>query len=359
MARPFSLTGRSAEILHAVVKTYIATGQAVGSRTLSDKRKDHLSPASIRNAMAELEAEGYLSHPHTSAGRLPTDKGLRFYVENLGKPRLQRSEADLVQANLREATTLEDRLGRSSRLLAELTRQIGIVVMAPLSQAVLRHIQFQRLSEGRILVVLVSSGDVVQHRIVRVEEQIPIGELERIAGYLNGNFAGWKLVEARAEILRRIEEERAAYDAVLRRLRLLWLAGFLGTGAAADAQVYLEGTPNLVDAIRDVDAGRLRELLRALEEKERLVALLDECIREDMRLVAHNEAAGKPICIRIGLEDAHPAMKHLALIGAVCAMEPGLEGRIAVLGPTRMPYERVMSAVAQVARAFYSLAESN
>lgn len=345
MAQPTSLKARDLEVLTAVIRNYIATGEPVGSRTVSEGRKDHLSPASIRNIMAHLEAEGYLTHPHTSAGRVPTDKAFRSYAENLRTPRLQPSEAERVQANLEEAGNVEERMGRSCHLLAELTRQVGIVVSTPLSQALLEHVQLARLAEGRILVVLVARGDVVQHRMIRLGIEIPTEELERIANYLNHNFAGWTLGAARVEILRRIEEERAAYDAILRRLRLLCLAGFLRPDSAA--RVYMQGTANLVETASTSDPDRVKLLLQALEEKEKLIQLLDECIRD---------AESEPLCVRIGLEDADPAMRGYSLIGTACAVEPGVGGRIAVIGPTRMHYERVMSAVAHVARVFHSLA---
>lgn len=356
MLRPFSLTGRNFEILSFIVKSYIATGEPVGSKTISDKRKDHLSPASIRNAMAELEAEGYLSHPHTSAGRVPTDKAFRHYVQHLSAPRLQPSEADFVQLNLREASTLEERLGRSSRVLAALTRQVGIVVLAPLSGAVLERVQFLRLSERRVLIVLVARGGVVRHRIVSAAEDIPQDELDRIANYVNQNFAGWQLSETRREILRRLEEERALYDAILRRLRLLCLQGFLSPDP--EAQVYLDGARNLVDRVPSLDAERVHQLLVALEEKERLIGLLDQCIRGDME-VTQKGALGESLSVRIGLEDAYPAMRDFALIGAVCDMEAGLAGCIAVIGPVRMHWERALSAVAHVANVFHNLSESN
>ncbi|MBI3667134.1 MAG: heat-inducible transcription repressor HrcA [Acidobacteria bacterium] len=357
MSRPFSLTGRNWEILTDIIRNYISTGEPVGSKSVSEQRKEKLSPASIRNVMAELESHGYLAHPHTSAGRLPTEKAIRLYVDTLSARRLRPFEADFVETNLRAASSLEERLDRSSHVLAALTHQVGIVVSAPLSEAVLERVQFLRLSERRLLVVLVARGDVVRDRIIRLAEEIPAEELERIANYVNQNFAGWKVSATRLEILRRIEEERAAYDAILRRLRLLYLEGFLRGDAMA--QIYLDGTANLVESLPALDAERLRRLLQALEEKEKLIELLDECIRDDMRMSVQKGPAGESLCVRIGLEEAYPAMQGLALIGAACTLEPGLTGRIAVIGPTRMQYERVMSAVAHLAGLFQGLSETN
>ncbi len=355
MTRPFSLTGRNLEILSAIVRTYIATGEPVGSKTLSQRRKDGLSPASIRNVMAELEAQGYLTHPHTSSGRVPTEKAFREYVQRLGVSRLGASEVDFIQDSLEQATTLNERLGCSSHVLATLTRQMAVAVAAPLSQAVLEHVHFLRLADQRILAVLVTGGDVVRHRIIRLAEEIGPDELERIANYINLEFAGWPLAAVRREVLHRIAAERAEFDAILRRLRLLCVEGFLSTDA--EAHISLEGAPNLVMAKQSLDAGRVRQLLRALEDKERLIQVLDQCLRGDVTVTA--DTAGETLAVRFGLDDAYPGMRDYALIGAGCEVQPGLPCRIAVLGPTRMPYERVMSAVAHVARMFRHLAEAN
>jgi len=335
MAQPFSLTGRNREVLTAIVKAYIATGEPVGSRSISARRKDGLSPASVRNTMAELEAQGYLSHPHTSAGRVPTSKAFRHYVEHLGATRLAASEISYIQEHLGQATSIEERLGRSSQVLAALTQQVGIVVVEPFAGAVLEHVQFVPLADRRVLVVLVAKGEVVRHRVIHLAERISPGELERIANYLNQNFAGWKLAAVRREILRLIEQERAAFDLVLRRLRHLYLQGFLGSDS--ETQIYLEGRPNLVDPIQSLDAARLRRMLQALEDKQTLMALLDQCIQGDLT-------------VRIGLEDTYPAMRDYALVGTPCGV-----GRIAVIGSTRMPYERVISAVTHLARLFHDL----
>jgi heat-inducible transcriptional repressor len=305
--------------------------------------------------MAELEAEGYLSHPHTSAGRVPTEKALSHYVHNLeGPSHLEPSEAHFVQDSLGQAQNLEERLNRSSHVLAILTSQLGLVVLAPISEAVLEHVQFLRLADHRILVVLVARGGVVRHRMIRVQEEIAAEELERIANYVNHNFVGWKLSAARVEILRRLNEERALFDAILSRLRVLCLEGFLA--ADSEAQVYVEGTSNLLQGATGVDPERIRQLLQALEEKEKLIELLDQCLRSDLRLSSAAGRNDEGLYVRIGLPDAEPAMKDYAVIGAVCQIQPGLAGRLAVIGPTHMHYERVLSAVAHVAKVFETLA---
>jgi len=163
---------------------------------------------------------------------------------------------------------------------------------------------------------------------------------------VNAEFQGWLLGAARREILRRLEEERAEFDAILKRLRLLCVQGFLDPNQ--QAQVYLDGSSNLVGAVESLDGGRVRQLLEALEDKQRLIRMLDECLRGEMALAT--EAAGERVSVRIGLEDVYPGMKDYAVMGIECDMQPGAPARIAVVGPMRMPYERVISALVHVAR---------
>lgn len=341
----FRLQGRNREVLASTIRTYIATGEPVGSRTISRKRRDGLSAATIRNIMADLEAAGYLEQPHTSAGRVPTEKAYRFYVEHVARPgwHLNRSEEQLIRHEIQcgAGESPEALLERASHVLSLVTRNVGIVASATAADTVLQHVQFIRLSDNRVLVILEPRGAPVRSRVVRVEEDFRQEELDSISNYLNRNFAGWRLEAARNEIQRRLEEQRARYDDLLRRLAALWRQGILESDAVTG--IYLEGASHLLGRPELDDPQVLRELLRALEEKERLVRLLT-------RYIQQSDAA---TCIRarvvIGL-DTDPPMKDFVLIGAPCTTAEGLAGRVAVLGPPRMQYERVISAVSQVAR---------
>jgi len=341
----FTLEGRNREVLAATIRSFILTGEPVGSRTISRKRRDGLSAATIRNIMADLEAAGYLDQPHTSAGRVPTEKAYRFYVEQVARPeRYQNSnDAELIRHELRrdESRPPQTILERASHVLATISRNVGVVVAPTAADLVLHHIQLVALSDNRVLVLVEPRGAPARSRMVRMDEEIPQDELGRIANYLNQNFTGWRLEAARAEIVRRLEEERALYDALLRGLAVLWRKGFLPPEGAAE--IYLDGASNLMDRPELADPGMLRELLRTLEEKQRLVELLLRYIQtEDVQQALHARVV-------IGL-DADPPVRGFALIGAVCTTEEGLAGRVAVLGPPRMAYERVISAVALVAR---------
>lgn len=339
--RNFRLEGRNLEILAATVRTYIATGGPVGSRTISRKRRDGLSAASVRNIMADLEEAGYLEQPHTSAGRVPTEKAYRFYVDHVACAHKyqNRSDEQLIRREIdpEASESSESILGRASHVLSSIAHNVGIVASATNSETVLHDIQFVSLSDSRILVVLVPRGAPVRNRVIRVEEKISQDGLDRIANYLNQNFAGWRLQDARNEILRRLEQERALYDELLRRLATLWRQGILDSDT--NAGVYLDGTSHLMGRPELGDPSVLRDLLRALEEKERILRLLSYYLQ------APQEPGARVV---IGLE-MEPVMKDFALVGALCTTADGLAGRVAVLGPQRMPYERIIAAVSHVA----------
>ena len=337
------LNGRLQDILHAVVRTYIETGEPVGSHAIAKRRKQMLSAASIRNVMADLADDGYLSQPHTSAGRVPTEKAFRLYVQSLVAGRMPSAEAARLRQALSEASTAEERVERSCHILTELTRNVGISATLPPAVRELDQIELLPLGERRVLVILVTRDRAVHHRVVVLDEYVTPGELVNIRNYVNQNFSGWRLEDARRELLERIAEERALYDALLRKVTLLYQKGLLEVDVAPE--IHMDGVSNLLGLDLHLTREKLRELLRALEEKKRLVELLDRVLEE----------SGGSLAVRVGLEEAHPAMKELAIIGISFQMPSGIWAKIAVLGPMRMQYERVMGAVLQTRRALEAL----
>ncbi len=337
------LNARPQEILHAIVRMYIETGEPVGSRTIARGRHDSLSAASIRNVMADLADEGYLAQPHTSAGRVPTEKAFRDYVQSLNAGRMPSAEAARLRSELSEAPTAAARVERSCHILTELTRNVGIAAAVPAAVRELEQIELVPLGERRILVILVTRDRTVHNRVVVLDEAVAPEELIHIRNYINRNFSGWRLEEVRRELVERIAEERAIYDAVLRKLTLLYQKGMLDVDAAPE--VHLEGVSNLVGLDLHLTREKLHDLLRALEEKTRIVELLNRVLEQP---------AGS-LEVRVGLEEMHPAMKELALIGISFQMPSGIWAKIAVLGPMRMRYERVMAAVLQTQRALESM----
>src|SRR5947199_7941704 len=311
-----SLTGRNQEILSSIVRAYIETGEPVGSRTISKRRQDGLSPASVRNAMADLADEGYLSQPHTSAGRMPTEKAFRFYVRSLVAGRMPTAAAQRVRAEMSEVDTMEARIERSSHILTELTHNVGIAAAMPGGQ-VLDQIELLALSDGRVLMILVTRDRMVRNRVVILGEPVTQDELTSIRNYVNRTFSGWTLREASLELLRRMDLERAAYDAVMRKLTVLYQKGMLESDTVPE--VHMEGASNLIGVDLHLTKEKMRDLLRALEEKQRLVELLDHFLEE----------MPQGVQVRVGLEEAHPAMKELALIGVTLSLRGGLTAKIA------------------------------
>jgi heat-inducible transcriptional repressor len=333
------LKSRHREILSSIVRTYIETGEPVGSRTICKVRQEELSAASIRNVMADLADEGYLSQPHTSAGRVPTEKAFRFYVASLAATRMPHAESDRLSNELSHLDTLEARVERSSFILMEMTSNVGIAAAIPALSQELDQIELIPLADQRVLTILVTRDRMVRNRVVTLEEPISPSELLNIRNYINRNFNGWRLGDARRELVRRMLEDRELYHEALRKVQLLYQKGLLDTDFGPE--VHMEGASNLLGLDLHLTREHLRDLLRALEEKKRLIDLLDRFL----------ELPPGELSVRVGLEEAHPAMKELALIGMTVRIGSGLPAKIAVLGPMRMQYERVMAAVLQTSRA--------
>ncbi|HBY59088.1 MAG TPA: heat-inducible transcription repressor HrcA [Solibacterales bacterium] len=341
--RTVDLSPRAAEILHSIVESHIESGEPVASRTISRHRRDRLSPATIRNVMQDLTEMGYLCQPHTSAGRVPTEKAFRSYVQSLATRKILAAELHRLQGELSQPVTLEGRVERSSHLLTELTRNIGIAAAIPSVAQLLDQIELVALGDRRVLMVVVTQDRIVHDQLVTLDEPVAQDELNTIRNYLNHNFSGWKLADIRAELQRRLEKQSAAYDAMLRRLTVLYEKGLLDIGT--DAEVHLEGVFNLLGLDLHLTREKLRELFRALEQKKKILQLLDRFLEQPPGEVA----------VQVGLGDLHPSMREFSLIGISVRMNGGLAAKVAVLGPMRMNYQRVISAVVHVGEAMHSL----
>lgn len=337
------LSPRKAEILQSIVREYIQTGQPVASRAIAKRRHGALSPASIRNVMADLSEEGYLSQPHTSAGRVPTGKAFRHFVQELSVRQPSAVELQRLCEEFVGVGSHEARMGRSSHVLTELTRNVGIAAAIPASSQVLDQIGLLPLSDRRVLAVIVTRDGIVRNRVVALDEELSPEEAVSIRNYLNHHFSGWVLSDARRELEHRLHLQSAYYDALLKRLTYLYSHGLLDIDL--DPEVHLEGTSYLVGLDLHLTREKMRELLRALEEKQRILQLLDRFL----------ELPPGEVQIQVGLGELHPAMRELSLIGVNVATRGGMAAKIAVLGPMRMHYEKVMSAVMQVGRALQNL----
>ncbi len=337
-----TLTSRHFDVLHAIVQNYIETGEAVASRTIA--RKYPMSPASIRNMMADLLEAGYLSQPHTSAGRVPTERAYQSYVKTLLGSRIVQAELDRLHIEIQRAGTVEGRIERSSKLLTELTRNFGIAAAIPTGNQTLDQVELLALPDRRILMVVMTRDRMVRNKVISVDDHIPQEELVSIRNYINYNFGGWVLHNIHRELKRRFELESAAYDAILRRVSLFYSKGLLDLGLMPE--VHFEGAENLIGLDLHLTRERMRELFRALEEKKRVLQLLERFL----------EQRDGELAIQVGLSDVHPSMGELSLIGVRFALPNGLEAHVAVLGPMRMNYSRAVSAVLHVGQAFKSVA---
>ncbi|MGB8507255.1 MAG: heat-inducible transcriptional repressor HrcA, partial [Pyrinomonadaceae bacterium] len=306
---------RGQAVLSAIIREHLHTGEPVGSRVISERfaGASGWSSATIRNVMGELEDAGLVEQPHTSAGRVPTDKGYRFYVDHLtGDTRLSRADMSAIDRSLglpkSDVGTPPNRLmEKVSHLLSQLSENVGIVVSPALVDNRLQHLEFLQLADSRVLVVLVFASNVVQNKIIRVDEPLSQDELERTARYLNTEFSGKSLQTMRNEILGMMREEKALYDKLLRNAVLLCEMSLEGEESET-GDVYVDGASNIIAKPDFGDIERLRELFRTFETKSRLVKILNECI------------AGDPVFadvhVVIGRENSAPSLQSCALITA-------------------------------------------
>lgn len=337
------MTPRNFEILHSIVQSYIETGEPVASRTVSRARRDALSAATIRNVMADLSEDGFLSQPHTSAGRIPTEKAFRIYVHSLMRGRVLGAELQRLRGELSQIDTVEARVEHCSHILMEMTRGVGIAAAIPTSSQTLDHIELMDLGDRRVLMIVVTHDRIVRNRVVWVDEPVSGDELASIRNYINRSFSGWTLAEIHTELRHRLEQQSAAYDSILKKLTMLYTKGLLDIEVSPE--VYLEGASNLVGLDLHLTREKMRELFRALEEKKRILQLLDRFLEQP---------AGE-VMVQVGLAEAHASMGELSLIGVAVALNGGFCLKIAVLGPMRMNYEKAISAVLHMGQAFQSI----
>jgi len=334
-------------VLAAIIEEHLVTGEAVGSHVVSDRFAHAIgwSSATIRNVMSELDDMGLLQQPHTSAGRIPTDRGYRYYVDHmLAAEPLTRTDVKTIESigTARDMKNQPDRLmERASHVLAELSENVGIVVWPSIAENRLEHIRFVRLPDKRVLVVMVSTSHLVHDKVIEVDEEFSQDELDRTARYLNLEFKGKTLLAIRTEIFALMKEEKALYDRLLRNAILLCETSLQGEDESIGG-VYLDGTFKILTKPEfAANTDRLRALLQTFEEKSRLVKILNECVASDP--LGH-------VTVVIGRENPVTAMKRCAVITTSYDLGDNLAGTIGVVGPTRIAYGRTMAVVNYLAR---------
>jgi heat-inducible transcriptional repressor len=339
--------GREREILTAIVETFIASGEPVGSRTLARSSREGLSAATIRNVMADLADAGFLEQPHASAGRVPTAEAYRYYVEQLsGEAHLSHENQSIIQDTLTGVTDVAEFMERTSHVLSLISHSVGVTVATSGPRNALEHVYFSRLSDAKVLAVVVTKSGVVRDRVLRLD--IQQNDLDLAARYINENFRGWTMSDMRAELARRLEQERSEYDRLMKSIEQLYQQGALAS--ADDTQtVFVEGAANLVTnhVTGEEDRSRLQDMLRTLEEKEKVVKLLG----------AYLDTRQEAVRVVIGLDEALPSsnLQNFVLIGAPARVGGEVMGSLAVIGPTRLDYQHTMSAVSYIARLFDKL----
>jgi heat-inducible transcriptional repressor len=329
---------REREILTAIVETFIATGEPVGSRTLARGNREGLSSATIRNVMSDLADSGYLEQPHTSAGRVPSAEAYRYYVEQLtGKARLSNDDENVIQESFHGVSDVQEFMERTSHVLSLISRNVGVAVAIGGPKNALEHVYFSRLGDQKVLAVVVTKSGLVRDRVLRLD--LSQADLDAAARFINENFRGWTMEAMRIELARRLEQERSEYDRLMTSVEQLYKQGALAADDGAQ-MVYVEGAANLVAGEQDRE--RLQELLKTLEEKQKIVGLLG----------AYLDAKQEAVRVVIGLDQTLPSMRNFVLIGAPARVGGEVMGSLAVIGPTRIDYEHTMTAVSYIARLF-------
>ena len=331
--------GRSGRVLAALVREYIASGEPVPSSLLAAAGVG-VSPATVRNIVVSLEEEGFVQQPHTSAGRVPTDRGYRFYVDLLLETRRSVRIGSAVEARLRRrgatAGLAEAVLSDVSHVVSQASHHVGFALRPSPDSAVFERVEFVPLSGTRVLVVIVARGGHVTQKAIATSEPLSADDLRQAATYLNTEFSGLPLRRAREAVLERMLEERLLYDALM--ARAMRLASSTFADLPDDRTLYVEGAASLLGEDQGLTLGTLQALLLMIEEKQRLVRLLTEYID------------GPGLTVVIGAEHLDPGLRSFSLIASTYEDTDGI-GTVGVIGPTRMRYSRAITVVDGAAQA--------
>jgi heat-inducible transcriptional repressor len=339
------LSDRERQVLAAVIQSYVATAEPAGSRTLSRKFGLGVSPATIRNTMSDLEEKGFLFHPHTSAGRVPTHKAYRLYVDSLVQVGpLAQSERDRLTEELTGASTIETILRRAAQSLGVLTQELGVAVGPHFEQATLRQIDLVRLSSDRLLAVLTLDHGAVRTVFVEVPGVIADEAVREVARVLNERLAGLSLRELRVCVGERLRDAVPGRDGADELLNIFVSAGgqLFERAAGEDAQLLLGQPSLLADQPEFATGPEMRRLLELTETRDELAVLL-------RRRAGANASDASEIRVTIGAEHADPRLEPFTLVTAEYRVG-GLVGVIGVIGPTRMPYDKVIAIVSHTSR---------
>ncbi len=333
------LDPRAREVLREIVMQHIASGEAISSRTLAKCGRFDLSPASLRNVMADLEDLGYLAQPHTSAGRVPTDRGYRFFITHLMTSRaLSPREREVIDDQVNHASEMEDVLHQASALLSRLSDQVGVVFMPTILQFAIRSMDFISVAESKILCVIVGVNGVVVNKVIETRFAFTRDELEKISRYITGEFSGATLDVIRRRLIRMTEQERAQHDEMLQKTISLGIEA-VNDVAPLDHELYVEGAASILNKPEFADAVSLRKTFLALQEKEKLIEILETCLMAD------------GLQILIGSESDFTQVHNFSIVARRYGNQAAPLGMVGIIGPMRMEYARMAPLVDYLGRA--------
>lgn len=328
-----TLNSRSLQLLKTLVERYIIDGQPVGSRVLSKDTRIKLSPATIRNVMADLEDMGLLQSPHTSAGRIPTASGYRLFVDSLLTVKsLNNEELSMLHNGLvKSQDDMHNAVGVASKLLAEVTQMAGVVTLPKRDLVSLRHIEFLSLSNTRVLVIFVTNEQEVHNRIIHTSKQFSAAELLQAANFLNSIYIGRSLASIRQEVIKELKVDQELMNQAM--IDAVEMANLAFQANQSDEDFVLTGETNLMDFSELSDMDNLRQLFDAFSQKRGIIHLLDQCLVAD------------GVQIFIGEESGYQALDNCSLVTSSYSVQNQVVGVLGVIGPTRMHYEKVIPFV--------------
>ncbi len=327
------LDTRAREVLREIIIQHVATGEAISSRSLAKCGRFQLSPASLRNVMADLEDLGYLQHPHTSAGRVPTDRGYRFFIDNLLRSRvLSQREREMIDDQVSHGNEMDEVLHLASRVLSKLSDQVGVIFMPTLLQFTIRSMDFVAVSDSKIMCILVGQNGVVVNKIIETRQPFTRDELQKISRYITVEFSGMTLDSIRRRLIRMTEEERSQHDRLLQKVISLGIEA-VNDISPLEHELYVEGAASILTKPEFSDAISLRKTFLALQEKEKLVEILNSCLSEE------------GLQILIGSESNFTQIYNFSIVARRYGTQAAPLGMVGIIGPMRMEYARMAPLV--------------
>jgi len=326
------LNDRSQNILEVIVEDYITSAEPVGSRAITRRHSFNLSPASVRNVMSDLEEMGFLCSPHTSAGRIPTEKGFHYYIDSLLQVRdLSKEEETRLQSSYRfKDMKMEDIMQEVGRVMSGLSNYTGLVMAPKFASTVFRQIEFVRLSHGRLLVIYVSETGLVQNKVIAADPSLTARDLEQISNYLNREMTGLSIPKVREKIARELKAERIRYDELQKQALELSREALQ---EEAEDLVFVSGTSLMLEQPEFSTPDRMKRIIRTLESKKALIELLDR------------SQVAQGVQIFIGSQSEHTEIEGCSLVTSNFSNKKGAIGTLGVIGPVRMPYSQVIPIV--------------